>query len=167
MPAQRGDLRAAQARRAEDYIRETTGLVTDPYFSGTKLKWILDNVEGARERARNGDLLFGTIDTWLIWKLTEGKVHVTDYTNASRTMLFNIHSLDWDARMLEVLDIPRSMLPEVRNSSEVYGNARIGGSAAASCRSPGSPATSRPPCSARCAWNRARRRTPTAPAASC
>ncbi|WP_252725007.1 FGGY family carbohydrate kinase, partial [Acinetobacter baumannii] len=72
----------------EDYIRETTGLVTDPYFSGTKLKWILDNVEGARERARNGDLLFGTIDTWLIWKLTEGKVHVTDYTNASRTMLF-------------------------------------------------------------------------------
>ncbi|WP_267235329.1 FGGY family carbohydrate kinase, partial [Pseudomonas aeruginosa] len=89
--------------------------------------WILDNVEGARERARNGDLLFGTIDTWLIWKLTEGKVHVTDYTNASRTMLFNIHSLDWDARMLEVLDIPRSMLPEVRNSSEVYGNARIGG----------------------------------------
>ncbi|WP_410961313.1 FGGY family carbohydrate kinase, partial [Salmonella sp. SAL4457] len=91
------------------------------YFSGTKLKWILDNVEGARERARNGDLLFGTIDTWLIWKLTEGKVHVTDYTNASRTMLFNIHSRDWDARMLEVLDIPRSMLPEVRNSSEVYG----------------------------------------------
>ncbi|HHK5074596.1 TPA: FGGY family carbohydrate kinase, partial [Pseudomonas aeruginosa] len=119
----------AQLKRdgLEDYIRETTGLVTDPYFSGTKLKWILDNVEGARERARNGDLLFGTIDTWLIWKLTEGKVHVTDYTNASRTMLFNIHSLDWDARMLEVLDIPRSMLPEVRNSSEVYGNARIGG----------------------------------------
>ncbi len=159
----------AQLKRdgLEDYIRETTGLVTDPYFSGTKLKWILDNVEGARERARNGDLLFGTIDTWLIWKLTEGKVHVTDYTNASRTMLFNIHSLDWDARMLEVLDIPASMLPEVRNSSEVYGNARIGGSAAASRRSPGSPATSRPPCSARCAWNRARRRTPTAPAASC
>ncbi|MDX4017586.1 FGGY family carbohydrate kinase [Pseudomonas aeruginosa] len=95
----------AQLKRdgLEDYIRETTGLVTDPYFSGTKLKWILDNVEGARERARNGDLLFGTIDTWLIWKLTEGKVHVTDYTNASRTMLFNIHSLDWDARMLEVL----------------------------------------------------------------
>ena len=119
----------AQLKRdgLEDYIRETTGLVTDPYFSGTKLKWILDNVESARERARNGDLLFGTIDTWLIWKLTEGKVHVTDYTNASRTMLFNIHSLDWDARMLEVLDIPRSMLPEVRNSSEVYGNARIGG----------------------------------------
>lgn len=113
--------------QAQNIIRETTGLVTDPYFSGTKLKWILDNVEGARERARNGDLLFGTIDTWLIWKLTEGKVHVTDYTNASRTMLFNIHSLDWDARMLEVLDIPRSMLPEVRNSSEVYGNARIGG----------------------------------------
>ncbi|WP_267196349.1 FGGY family carbohydrate kinase, partial [Pseudomonas aeruginosa] len=92
----------AQLKRdgLEDYIRETTGLVTDPYFSGTKLKWILDNVEGARERARNGDLLFGTIDTWLIWKLTEGKVHVTDYTNASRTMLFNIHSQDWDEELL-------------------------------------------------------------------
>ncbi|MGV8643844.1 FGGY family carbohydrate kinase, partial [Pseudomonas aeruginosa] len=86
----------------EDPLQLGPGEVTDPYFSGTKLKWILDNVEGARERARNGDLLFGTIDTWLIWKLTEGKVHVTDYTNASRTMLLNIHSLDWDARMLEV-----------------------------------------------------------------
>ncbi len=90
----------------EQYISETTGLVTDPYFSGTKLKWILDNVEGSRERARNGELLFGTVDSWLIWKFTGGKVHVTDYTNASRTMLFNIHSLEWDAKMLEILDIP-------------------------------------------------------------
>lgn len=87
----------------EDYIRDTTGLVTDPYFSGTKLKWILDNVEGARERAERGELLFGTIDTWLIWKFSGGKVHVTDYTNASRTLMFNIHSLEWDDKLLEIL----------------------------------------------------------------
>ncbi|WP_263138664.1 glycerol kinase GlpK [Pseudomonas sp. RIT-PI-AD] len=111
----------------EDYIRDTTGLVIDPYFSGTKLKWILDRVEGSRERARRGELLFGTIDSWLIWKLTEGKVHVTDYTNASRTLLFNIHTLDWDKRMLQVLDIPRELLPSVRSSSEVYGYASLGG----------------------------------------
>ncbi|HEX8593641.1 MAG TPA: glycerol kinase GlpK [Pseudomonas sp.] len=110
----------------EDYIKETTGLVTDPYFSGTKLKWILDNVEGSRERARNGELMFGTIDSWLIWKFTGGKVHVTDYTNASRTMLFNIHTLEWDQRMLDVLDIPREMLPEVKSSSEVYGHSKSG-----------------------------------------
>ena len=111
----------------EDYIRSNTGLVIDPYFSGTKVKWILDHVEGSRERARRGELLFGTVDTWLIWKMTQGRVHVTDYTNASRTMLFNIHSLDWDDKMLEVLDIPREMLPEVRRSSEVYGQTNIGG----------------------------------------
>ncbi len=99
----------------------------DPYFSGTKVKWILDHVEGSRERARRGELLFGTVDTWLIWKMTQGRVHVTDYTNASRTMLFNIHTLDWDDKMLEVLDIPREMLPEVRRSSEVYGQTNIGG----------------------------------------
>ncbi|MHC8307126.1 glycerol kinase GlpK [Pseudomonas sp. PB3P13] len=110
----------------EQYISETTGLVTDPYFSGTKLKWILDNVEGSRERARKGELLFGTVDSWLIWKFTGGKVHVTDYTNASRTMLFNIHSLEWDAKMLEVLDIPREMLPEVKSSSEIYGHTKSG-----------------------------------------
>lgn len=110
----------------EDYIRETTGLVTDPYFSGTKLKWILDNVDGARERAERGELLFGTIDTWLIWKLTGGKVHVTDYTNASRTLMFNIHSLQWDDKLLEILGIPRQMLPEVRPSSEVYGHTKSG-----------------------------------------
>ena len=110
----------------EQYISDTTGLVTDPYFSGTKLKWILDNVEGSRERARNGELLFGTVDSWLIWKFTGGKVHVTDYTNASRTMLFNIHTLEWDAKMLEVLDIPREMLPQVKSSSEIYGHTKSG-----------------------------------------
>ncbi len=128
----------------------------DPYFSGTKVKWILDNVEGARERAQRGELLFGTVDTWLIWKLTEGKVHVTDYTNASRTMLFNIHTLDWDERMLDALDIPRAMLPEVRASlpkSTARPTSAV--KAAPVFLSPGSPATSRPRCSARCAWNRA------------
>ncbi len=111
----------------EDYIRQTTGLVVDPYFSGSKIKWILDNVEGARAKAERGELLFGTVDTWLVWKLTQGRVHVTDYTNASRTMLFNIHSKQWDDKMLELLDIPRSMLPEVKNSSEIYGQTNIGG----------------------------------------
>ncbi|WP_295470981.1 glycerol kinase GlpK [uncultured Pseudomonas sp.] len=110
----------------EDYVRDTTGLVIDPYFSGTKLKWILDHVEGSRERARRGELLFGTIDSWLIWKLTGGQAHVTDYTNASRTMLFDIHNLRWDDRMLDVLDIPREMLPTVKGSSEVYGHTRSG-----------------------------------------
>ena len=102
------------------YITDTTGLIPDAYFSATKIKWILDNVEGARERAENGELLFGTVDTWLLWKLTNGRVHVTDYTNASRTMLFNIHTLEWDKRLLEILDIPESMLPFVRSSAEVY-----------------------------------------------
>lgn len=111
----------------EDYIRKTTGLVVDPYFSGTKVKWILDNVEGAREQAEKGELLFGTVDTWLIWNLTQGRVHVTDYTNASRTMLFNIHTKQWDDNMLNLLNIPRSMLPEVKNSSEIYGQTNIGG----------------------------------------
>jgi glycerol kinase len=109
------------------YIRKTTGLVPDAYFSGTKIKWILDHVEGARERAKNGDILFGTVDTWLIWKLTNGKVHVTDYTNASRTMIFDIHKLDWDAELLSALDIPRACLPEVRPSSAVYGTVNIQG----------------------------------------
>jgi glycerol kinase len=102
-------------------FRSKTGLLIDAYFSGTKVKWILDHTAGARERAERGDLLFGTIDTWLIWKLTGGKVHVTDYTNASRTLLFNIYELKWDAELLSVLGIPESMLPEVRSSSEVYG----------------------------------------------
>jgi len=105
----------------EEYIRKNTGLVVDAYFSGTKIKWILDNVEGAREKAENGDLLFGNIDTWLIWNLTRGEKHVTDYTNASRTMIYNIKELNWDEKMLEALNIPKSMLPDVRSSSEVYG----------------------------------------------
>ncbi|WP_321329271.1 glycerol kinase GlpK [uncultured Ilyobacter sp.] len=116
-----------KSRGLEEYVRHNTGLVVDAYFSGTKVKWILDNVEGAREKAENGELLFGTVDTWLIWKLTNGKVHVTDYTNASRTMLFNIRDLKWDDKMLEELNIPKSMLPEVKNSSEVYGQANLGG----------------------------------------
>jgi glycerol kinase len=103
-------------------VRERTGLLIDAYFSGTKVKWILDNVDGARERARNGDLLFGTIDTWLIWKLTDGKLHVTDYSNASRTLLYDIHRQCWDPDLLGLLDVPANMLPLVRPSSEIYGH---------------------------------------------
>ncbi|MEG0257924.1 MAG: glycerol kinase GlpK [Christensenella sp.] len=111
----------------EDYIKQTTGLVIDAYFSATKLKWILDNVAGARRRAQNGELLFGTVDTWLLWNLTNGKVHATDYTNASRTMMFNIKTLEWDDTILKALDIPKAMLPEVKSSSEIYGNAEVYG----------------------------------------
>ncbi|OOE89345.1 glycerol kinase GlpK [Salinivibrio sharmensis] len=114
-------------RGLASYVRDNTGLVLDPYFSGTKVKWILDNVEGAREDAEAGKLLFGTVDTWLVWKMTQGRVHVTDYTNASRTMLFNINDMCWDQKMLDELGIPASMLPEVRRSSEVYGQTNIGG----------------------------------------
>ncbi|WP_270180090.1 glycerol kinase GlpK [Alkalihalobacillus sp. CinArs1] len=103
-----------------EMVRDKTGLLIDAYFSGTKVKWILDNVDGAREKAENGDLLFGTIDTWLIWKLSGGSAHVTDYTNASRTLMYNIHDLKWDDELLEMLSVPKSMLPEVRPSSEVY-----------------------------------------------
>ena len=122
-----------QCRRTSEYcdelknknltevFRKKTGLIIDAYFSGTKIKWILDNVEGARERAEKGELLFGTVETWLIWKLTKGKVHVTDYSNASRTLLFNINTLEWDEEILEILNIPKSMLPEVKPSSCVYG----------------------------------------------
>ncbi len=102
-------------------IKKKTGLILDAYFSGTKLKWILDHVEGARERAKRGELLFGTVETWIIWKLTKGAVHITDYSNASRTMLYNIYELKWDEEILEKLDIPREMLPEVKPSSYVYG----------------------------------------------
>ncbi len=105
----------------QDLIHDKTGLIIDSYFSATKIKWILDHVEGAREKAQKGDLLFGTIDTWILWKLTDGKVHATDYTNASRTMLFNIHDLKWDQDILDILDIPSSMLPEVHSSSEIFG----------------------------------------------
>ncbi len=104
-----------------DYIKKTTGLRIDPYFSGTKIKWILDNVDGARALADNGELLVGTVDTWLIWKLTEGRVFVTDRTNASRTMLCNIHTGEWDEQMLKILDIPEGILPEIKSSSEIYG----------------------------------------------
>ncbi|PKD42582.1 glycerol kinase GlpK [Rhodohalobacter barkolensis] len=125
-----------QDRRTSDYcdqlkedghaemIQDKTGLVIDAYFSGTKVKWILDNVEGAREKAENGELAFGTIDSWLIWNFTQGELHITDVTNASRTLLFNINTMDWDDEILELMDIPKSMLPEVRQSSEVYGNTK-------------------------------------------
>ncbi|WP_373897367.1 glycerol kinase GlpK [Haloimpatiens sp. FM7315] len=112
------------AKGLVDMIREKTGLILDAYFSATKIKWILDNVKGAREKADKGDLLFGNIDTWLIWNLTKGKVHVTDYSNASRTMLFNIHELKWDEDILKMLDIPKSILPEVKPSSYIYGYTR-------------------------------------------
>lgn len=110
-----------KAKGLTESFRSKTGLVIDAYFSGTKLKWILDNVEGARERAERGELLFGTVETWLIWKLTKGAVHVTDYTNASRTMLFNIQELEWDDEILQELDIPKCMLPQVKPSSCIYG----------------------------------------------
>lgn len=105
----------------QDTFRNKTGLLIDPYFSGTKVKWILDNVEGAREKAEQGKLLFGTIDTWLIYKLTGNKEHVTDYTNASRTLMYNIYDLEWDQELLDILGVPKSMLPEVKSSSEIYG----------------------------------------------
>lgn len=107
-------------RNLTDKIREKTGLIIDAYFSGTKIKWILDNVEGARERAEKGELCFGTVDTWLVWRLTRGRIHVTDVSNASRTMLFNINTLEWDKELLELLDIPAAILPEVKSSSEIY-----------------------------------------------
>lgn len=127
-----------QCRRTADYveelkkegfdkiIREKTGLIADPYFSATKIKWILDNVEGARAKAENGELIFGTVDTWLLYKLTNGRVHATDVTNASRTMLYNIHELCWDKELLEKFDIPSSMLPEVKDSSYIYGHTDSG-----------------------------------------
>ena len=113
------------AQGLTDHIKATTGLLPDAYFSATKIRWILDHVEGAQERAEQGELLFGTVDTWLLWKLTGGAVHVTDATNASRTMLYDIHKLDWDDTLLKALRIPRCMLPEVRSSSEIYGYTEI------------------------------------------
>ncbi len=111
-----------KARGLEPTFRDKTGLVVDAYFSGTKVKWILDHVDGAREKAEKGELLFGTMDTWVIWKLSGGKAHVTDYSNASRTLMYNIYDLKWDDELLEYLDVPKSMLPEVKPSSEVYAN---------------------------------------------
>ncbi|MBV6645881.1 MAG: glycerol kinase, partial [Cyclobacteriaceae bacterium] len=118
-----------KSKDLENSVREKTGLVIDSYFSGTKVKWILDQVDGARDRAKRGELRFGTIDTWLIWKLTEGKSHVTDYTNASRTLMYNIRQLDWDDDLLTEFDIDRSMLPEVRPSSSHFGDFMYKGTA--------------------------------------
>jgi glycerol kinase len=103
-------------------ILEKTGLIVDAYFSATKIRWILENVKGARKLAEAGQLAFGTIDSWLVWNLTKGKLHITDVSNASRTMLFNIHTMKWDEDLLKLFDIPRSVLPDVRSSCEVYGN---------------------------------------------
>jgi glycerol kinase len=111
-----------KAQGLEQKVRAKTGLPIDAYFSATKIRWILDNVEGAREKAKQGKLAFGTVDSWLVWNFTKHELHITDVTNASRTMLFNIHTMQWDSDLLEALDIPRSMLPEVRASSEIYGN---------------------------------------------
>ena len=111
----------------EDYIRKTTGLIPDAYFSATKIAWILDHIPNGRERAKKGEILFGTVDSWLVWKLTGGKVHITDYTNASRTMLFNIHTLQWDQTLLNLFDIPKEMLPQVQDSSRIYGYTTIQG----------------------------------------
>lgn len=113
-----------KSRGLTDMIRQKTGLIIDAYFSATKIKWILDHVPGVRERAAKGKLLFGTVDTWLIWRLTRGEVHVTDVSNASRTMLFNINTLEWDQELLDLFEIPRSMMPEVKSSSEVYGHTK-------------------------------------------
>ena len=115
-----------KAEGLEDYVRENTGLVIDAYFSGTKVKWMLDNLPGARAEAEAGELLFGTVDTWLIWKMTGGKVHITDYSNASRTLMFNIKTLEWDEKLLDRLGVPKSILPEVRPSSEIYGRTDAG-----------------------------------------
>ena len=151
----------------EDMIKSRTGLLIDPYFSATKLRWILENVDGARQRAEAGQLLFGTIETWLIWRLTGGKVHITDYSNASRTMMFNIHTLRWDEDILRVMGIPACMLPEPRPSSMVYGEShpRIFGGARYLYRVLRE--ISSRLCLVRHASRRARRRTPMGPVDSC
>jgi glycerol kinase len=140
--------------------------VIDAYFSGTKLEWLLDNVPGARARAEAGELAFGTVDSWLVWNLTGGRVHATDASNASRTMLFNLHTQDWDDELLALLRVPRAVLPEVVPSSGVIAESEPRCSAPR-CPSRAWPATSRPPPSARPASRPAWPRTPTAPAASC
>src|SRR5664280_985506 len=152
-----------------DRYKDRVGLPLATYFSGPKIKWILDNVEGARAKAEKGDLLFGNTDSWVLWNMTggvDGGIHVTDPTNASRTMLMNLDTLTWNEEIAAEMTIPMSMLPEIRSSSEVYGKGRIGVSCPAS-RSPASSETSRPRRSARRASRSATRRTPTAPATSC
>lgn len=138
-----------------EWIREKTGLIIDAYFSATKIKWILDNVPGARERAEKGKLMFGTVDTWLIWRLTRGEVHVTDPSNASRTMLFNIRTLQWDEELLKLFDIPASMMPRCARRAR-FTERRKPRSSPTKSPSRASPATSRRPCSDRCASSRDR-----------
>ncbi|MBO7297822.1 MAG: glycerol kinase GlpK, partial [Clostridia bacterium] len=121
------EIEKLKAQGYGEKIRQKTGLIPDAYFSASKIKWILDNIDGARERAERGELLLGTVDTWLVWKLTDGQVHATDRTNASRTMLFNINTLEWDEELLEIFNIPRSMLPQVKSSGEIFGYANISG----------------------------------------
>ena len=158
------ELRAAGL---EEEVRARTGLVIDAYFSGTKVRFILDAVPGAQARAERGELAFGTIDSWLLYRLTQGRVHATEYSNASRTMLYNIHELRWDELLLDALRIPRAMLPEVRESSGVLGETRARAVRRARSRSRAWPATSRPRSSGRAASRPGAARTPTAPAASC
>ncbi len=153
---------SSAARHGDARFRERSGLPPATYFSGPKLRWLLDTVPGLRERAEAGEVLFGTMDSWLIWKLT-GR-HLTDVTNASRTMMMGLHTLDWDDELLDALGVPRAMLPEIRPSAEVYGDA---GGRSPACRSPRRSATSRRRCSARRASPRARPSARTAPAASC
>ena len=151
----------------EPLFRERTGLLLDPYFSGTKIAHLLENTPGLKARAEKGEILFGTVDSFLIWRLTGGKRHVTDVSNASRTLLLNIHTLQWDDELLKLLGVPRAMLPEVCPSSHVYGETDRVAASAARFRSPATRATSKPRRLARPASSRAARRTPTAPAASC
>jgi glycerol kinase len=150
----------------EDTIRAKTGLVIDPYFSGSKVHWLLENVDGLRERAGRGELCFGTIDSWLIYKLTGGRQHVTDVTNASRTLLLDIGAVDWDDELLEIFGVPREMLPELRPSSAVYDETDPDAFFGSACRSPARSVTSRRRCSRRPASSRGRRRTRTAPVRS-
>ncbi len=151
----------------EPGVRAKTGLVLDAYFSASKIKHLLDTTDGLRARAARGEVLFGTVDSFLIWRLTGGRVHVTDESNASRTLLYNIHTRDWDDELLALFDVPRAMLPEVRSSSEVYGDDGGRPARRARSRSPAPPAISRRRSSARPASSPAPPRTPTAPAASC
>ena len=159
-------MRAPAPEGWEDYIRDTTGLIIDPYFSGTKMKWILENVPAARDLADKGRLRFGTVDAWLVYSLTDGESFVTDVSNASRTMLFDIHKLRWDDKLLTEFGIPREALPRVAESGEIVGMCSpdvLG----AEIPIAGMPGTSTPPSSASAALPLAWRRTPTAPAASC
>ena len=149
----------------EEMVTKKTGLRLDPYFAGTKVRWILENVDGVRQRAENGELLFGTVDSWLVWQLTGNEVHVTDLTNASRTLFYNIETDDWDDDLLELFGVPRCMLPEIKSCSEIYGHVDPSSTPPVP-PSPGSPATSTPRSSARPASSPAWRKTPTAPAAS-